>query len=185
MVRHISLWWHHTWQRIRRSSGVFRVRGIQLCTSPGVRQIPWHFCIHCEMGILCDLSEFVPTVQVKWSTCLFPVETDPLGVKRKACWSIAGVEAKLSLPLRIKVTFIQTDLQGTGWEQMTIASHCQGIPRNGKEATNGWVTCHVPSVCVFLMSLALFFNPWMVIVLGRRRLAKCSWQQEVASAGQA
>lgn len=29
------------------------------------------------MCILRDLSEFVPTAQVKWSTCLFPVETDP------------------------------------------------------------------------------------------------------------
>lgn len=45
---------------------------------------------------LVDLSEFVPIVQVKRSTCLFPVETDPPGVQWKACGSIAAAEAELS-----------------------------------------------------------------------------------------
>lgn len=66
-----------------------------------------NFCVLGGKRNVNDLSESVPASQDSWSTCLFPVETDPLGVQRKACWSIAGVEAKLTPPPGIKATFIE------------------------------------------------------------------------------
>lgn len=70
----VFLWCHRTCHRAWGGKGAFRVNGIQLWKLSTVKQLRMllHFCIPSEMGILCDLSAFALTVQVKWSTCPQP-----------------------------------------------------------------------------------------------------------------
>ncbi len=72
--RLVFLWCHRTCHRARWGKGAFRVSGIQLCKLSTVKLLRMllHFCIPSQMGILCDLSAFALTVQVKWSTCPQP-----------------------------------------------------------------------------------------------------------------
>lgn len=75
------------------------------------------------MGIWCDLSEFVPTVQVKWSTC------PPTFQLKLIHWEYRGKPAdpwrvwRPSYPFPGDQGHIYRDLQRTMLQQMTIAPY--------------------------------------------------------------
>lgn len=94
---YMFLWWQDNWHGVQAISGSAEFNYVKYprFNSREYRGI-FAFSVRCVSCV--TFFEFVLTTQVKWSTCLFPVETDPLEVQRKACWSIAGVEAKLSFP---------------------------------------------------------------------------------------
>ena len=86
--------------------GTFQLSGIQLCKKAiNSREYPDIFAFPGRLASCVTFSESVQTLHVKWSTCLFPVEMDPLGAHRKGCWSIHGGQADPSLG--IKVTLIE------------------------------------------------------------------------------
>lgn len=94
---YMFLWWQDNWHGVQAISGSAEFNYVKYprFNSREYRDI-FAFSVRCVSCV--TFFEFVLTTQVKWSTCLFPVETDPLEVQRKACWSIVGVEAKLSFP---------------------------------------------------------------------------------------
>lgn len=85
-------------------------------------RIPWHFDIPSEMGILCDLSEFVLTVQVKWSTCPTTFERKPIHWEYRGKPADPGRAWTPSYPFSGDQGHIYRDVQRTMLQQMTIAS---------------------------------------------------------------